>query len=174
MHISCDAFTEICAFTVHVTECIHSAFNVLHYCALLCIYNSLHSWLLHSVACACILDYLHSRRVAFMCILSPPCILMHSERGAFLQLYIHRTCACIQWLCISIVMHYDAFGILCILGCCIPLHLVASCVICIHDLAHINAYDRIQLRAALLCMWDSCIIMHLWFYAFLLVALCCI
>ena len=125
MHISCDAFTEICAFTVHVTECIHSAFNVLHYCALLCIYNSLHSWLLHSVACACIPDYLHSRCVAFMCILSPPCILMHSERGAFLQLYIHRTCACIQWLCISIVMHYYAFAILCIFGGCILSYLVA-------------------------------------------------
>ena len=37
MHISCVAFTEICAFTVHVTECIHSAFNVLHYFALSCI-----------------------------------------------------------------------------------------------------------------------------------------
>ena len=96
MHISCDAFTEICAFTVHVMECIHSTFNVLHCCALSCICDSLHFWLLHSVAFACILAYLHSRRVAFMCILPPPFILIHSERVALLQLCIHRTCTRIQ------------------------------------------------------------------------------
>ena len=87
---------------------------------------------------------------------------MHSQK------FVHSQCMLwsaftVHWThCIA--RHYYAFVILCIFGCCIPLHLVASCVICIHDLAHINAYGRIQLRAALLCMWDSS--QHRNYYAF--------
>ena len=41
-------------------------------------------------------------------------------------------------------LHYYAFAILCIFGGCIPSHLVTFELICIHDLAHTDAYDRIQ------------------------------
>ena len=91
MHIRCDAFTDICAFTVHFMECIRSTLNALHCVSLFCICDSLHFWLLYSVAFGFMLTYLHSRRVAFVYILSPPFILIHSETVALLQLCIHRT-----------------------------------------------------------------------------------
>ena len=91
IHMRCDAFTDICAFTVNFMEFIHSTLNALHCMSLFCICLSLHFWLLHSVAFVCMLTYVHSRRVAFVCIRPPPCILIHSETVALLQLCIHRT-----------------------------------------------------------------------------------
>ena len=110
-----------CTFIVHVHAFNDCAF--LSSCIMMHLRFFAFSWM-HSVASRCILCYLHSRPCAYKCIRSHSitrCIIMHVR-----------------------FMHYYAFVILCILVGCIMLHLVALRFICIHDLAHTDAYDRIQ------------------------------
>ena len=76
------AFREGCIFTtVHSSYmCMHSMIVHFYRHALWCIWDSLHSWLLHSVASRCILCYLHSRPCAYRCIRLHSitrCIIMH-------------------------------------------------------------------------------------------------
>jgi hypothetical protein len=113
-------------------------------------------WLFHSVAFVFMLIYVHSRRLAFVCIRPRA---MHSETVALLQLCIHRTFTRIQWLCIW-DLHYNLDCILdsrnydtlsCILSRLHSRHVTYRCI-----LSHAR-------RAAFMCFVAftfACIRMH--------------
>ena len=83
-------FREGCIITTVHSSYMYTHSMIVHFYrhALLCIYDSLHFWLLHSVAFRCILAYLHSRPCAYRCMRSHSmtrcilvfgCIRIHSN-----------------------------------------------------------------------------------------------
>ena len=156
MHFTYVAFTNIVAFECIFWECIHAAFDVLHYIALCCIQFWLHSevvafFCIHAAfSLCCILTLLHSHFVAFWsCCIRPPvafwCIptLLHFENVAFSCILVHSKHDAFE----TCITAHVAF-----LTCCIILHSNTLHTSCILDMLHSDAFDCMRWHAA---FWAS-------------------